>query len=231
LTVESIPWRFPVLRFYLACALLVLCSPSRALPDSVASVTGRVVAEGGEPVEGADVCLEAMDGPPPPGRQYAVRQDTVKTDKGGKFEIHVAAGRYAIHAFKVEDGYPDSAFAFSLAPNREVPKVHLSPGQNLSFGDVKLGPKPAVLHLTAVDAATGGTLEEAEYTLCQVLRPTYCITSSASGVYDVSAPPTEITIDVSANGYVKTRYQEKGNSFVSPGPGEQRSIAVKLARQ
>jgi hypothetical protein len=182
-------------------------------------------------VKGAEVYLDPMDGPPPPGRQYAFRQDTVKTDKNGKFEIHVAAGRYAIHAFKVEDGYPDSVFAFSLAPNSEIPKVHLSPGRNLSFGDLKLGPKPAVLHLTAVDAVTGGTLEGAEYTLCQVLRPTYCITSNASGVYDVSAPPTEITIEVSAKGYAKTRYQEKGTSFVSPGPGEQRSIAVKLARQ
>jgi len=213
------------LRFYLVCVLLLLCVPSRALPDTIASVTGRVVTEEGEPVEGAEVYLETMDGPP------SARQDTVKTYKDGKFEIHASAGRYAIHAFKVEDGYPDSAFAFSLAPNREIPKVHLSPGQNLPFGDLKLGPKPAVLHLTAVDAVTGGTLEQAEYTLCQVLRPTYCITSSVSGVYDVSAPPTEITIDVSSRGYAKARYHEKGNSFVSPGPGEQRSIAVKLARQ
>ena len=217
------------MRFYLVCVLLLLCVPSRALPDTVASVRGRVVTDDGEPVRGAEVYLNPMDGPPPPGRRY--RQDTVKTDKGGKFEIHAIAGQYAIHAFKVEDGYPDSAFAFSLAPNREIPKVHLSPGQNLSFGDLKLGPKPAVLHLTAVDALTGGTLEAAEYTLCQALRPTYCIASSASGVYDVSAPPTEITIDVSASGYVKTRYQEKGNSFVSPRPGEQRSIGVKLARE
>lgn len=217
--------------FYLACALLVLCVPSRALTDTVASVRGRVVTDDGEPVKGAEVYLDPMDGPPPPGRQYAVRQDTVKTDKDGKFEIHVAAGQYAIHVFNVGDGYSDSVFAFSLAPNREIPKVQLSPGQNLTVGDVKLGPKLAVLHLTAVDADTGGTIERAEYTLCQVIRPTYCIGSSASRVYDVSAPPTEITIDVSASGYVKTRYHEKGNSFVSVGSGEQRSIAVKLSRR
>src|SRR4030081_3900385 len=157
-----------------------------ALGSDMASVKGRVLTEGGEPVSDASVYLESLE------RPATGRPVITKTDQKGFYEVSLKeTGAYAIHAFKEEAGYPDIVFAFNLAPNQVARKVTVTQGQNLTDVDVKLGPKSGNLHLRVTDKKTGQTLALADYKLCQARVPTYCIDSRAAGEYDFLVPATD----------------------------------------
>lgn len=197
---------------------------SAALGSGMAVVKGRVLTESGQPLSDASVYLESLD------RPATGRPALAKTDRAGFFEVSLReAGSYVVHAFNEEAGYPDVVFAFNLSPNQVLPKVTVKQGQRLSGIVIRLGPKSGTLHLRVTDERTGETIALADYKLCQMRTPTYCIDSRASGEYDFVVPPTDITIRVSAKGYATTEYSEKEQGFVRVTPGESRDLQVALA--
>jgi hypothetical protein len=197
-----------------------------ALGSDIASVKGRVLTEGGEPMSDASVYFESLE------RPSTGHPVITKTSQTGSYEVSLKeAGAYVIHAFKEEAGYPDIVFAFNLAPNQVLPRVNVKQGQNLTDVDVRLGPKSGSLHLRVTDKKTGQTLTLADYKLCQARAPSYCIDSRAAGAYDFLVPATDITIQISSEGYATTKYVEKNQTFIRVAPGEERDLIVPLARQ
>lgn len=195
------------------------------LTKEVGSVSGHVYrGERNEPVVAASVYLQSLDQPGPR------RPSTIMTDKEGRFSIEAEAGRYAIHAFKPEDGYPDVFFAFNLAPDQKLKEVTITAGQTLDGVEIKLGPKPALLTFSVTDAETGSVISAVDYELCQARHPDWCVRGGAPGKTEFSAPPTEISIQVGSEGYKTVRYSEHGKAFVSLTPGEHKEVSVVLRR-
>jgi hypothetical protein len=221
----AVSW-FEMKVLYRSVAVCAVCvtAVSTALGADMASVKGRVLTAGGEPLSDASVYLESLQ------RPATGRPVLAKTDQSGYYEVRLGeAGEYVIHAFKEDAGYPDVVFAFNLAPNQVLPKVKVQQGQKLTGVDVKLGPKSGTLHLRVTDKKTGDAITLADYNLCQVLTPAYCIDTRAAGEYDFLVPPTDITIHVSAQGYTATEYTEGGQPFVRVTPGESRDLSIPLA--
>jgi len=212
------------LSFFLAAftATTVLAQSS----SGVGTVNGRVLTEDGHPVPGASVYLVPLH------RAGVGRPDTVKTNEMGIYKISVKEpGPYAIHAFKIEEGYPDVIFAFDVAPNQALrrEKVNILEGQSLTGIDVKLGPRSGNLHFQVVDERTGRPLTKADYKLCQVQVPDNCVNSRAVGAFDISVPATEISVEISSPGYSTVKYAEKNQPFILVKPGEERDLVIKLA--
>jgi hypothetical protein len=162
---------------------------------------------------------------PSPGRP-----SITKTNAEGRFSIEAPPGKYAIHAFKADDGYPDVVFAFNLAPNEKLKEVTIAAGQNLEGIDIRLGPKPAVLVFTITSEETGLVLPSVDYELCQVKHPDWCLKGGAPGKTEFNAPATEIVIRLGSTGYKTTRYIENGQASVFLAPGEHKEISVALQR-
>jgi hypothetical protein len=207
--------------------LLVISSfvGGMAVFKEVGTVSGHVyVGAGNQPAVAASVYLESLDGPNPG------RPSVTKTNGEGGFSIEVQPGKYAVHAFKPDDGYPDVVFAFNLEPDQKLKEVKISAGQHLNGLDIRLGPKPAVLSFDVTDAETGALLSSVDYELCQVQHPDWCLRGGAPGKTEFSSPATDIAIQLGSAGYKTTRYVENGKTFVSLAPGEHREIPVALRR-
>lgn len=196
-----------------------------AQSTAVATISGRVLTEDGHPVPEASVYLAPLD------RPGVGRPAVVKTDEAGAFKISPKEpGRYVIHAFKPDDGYPDVIFAFDLAPNQMLRRrqINVSKGQNLAGVDVTLGLRSGSLHFQVVDERTGEPLAKPDYKLCQIQVPENCVNSRAVGEFDISVPSTEISVEISSPGYSTRKFMERNQSFILLKPGEERNLVVKL---
>lgn len=192
------------------------------LPDDTGSLSGRVSTESGQPLVAASVYLQA--GGPSPGRP-----PMTKTDQNGSYYIgHVPSGTYVIHAFKLEEGYPDTVFAFNLAPNQKLREVTIAAGQQLKNVEIRLGPKSGTLAFSVVDRRTEAPLTIVNYKLCQVQHPTWCLNTTSAGEAQFLVPSTEITVGISAKGYRSIKYRETGRQYIKVAPGGQKRITLVL---
>jgi len=213
------------MRNELLCVFLSSVLAILGPPKEVGKVSGHVyVGERSEPVVAASDYLQPLDQP------SAERRSIVVTESAGRFSIEAEAGRYAIHAFKPEDGYPDIFFAFNLAPDHTLKEVTITPGKTLDNVEIKLGPKPAVLTFRVTDAETGLVISGADYELCQLRHPDWCVRGGAPGKTEFSAPPTQISIQVGSEGYKTVKHSEDNKAFVSLAPGEHKEILIALRR-
>lgn len=207
--------------------LLVIFNVASAPPsaEELGRVSGRVLTgTEDQPVAAASVYLESLDGPNPG------RPSITKTNAEGRFSIETHPGKYAVHVFKTDDGYPDIFFAFNLAPDEKLKEVTISAGQHLDGIDIRLGRKAAVLVFTITDAQTGLVLPSVDYELCQVKHPDWCLRGGAPGKTEFNSPPTEIAIRLGSPGFKTIRYPGNDHASVSLAPGERKEISVALQR-
>jgi hypothetical protein len=122
-------------------------------------IEGRVINERGQPVSGAAVVAMSNDGP------INGRLPETTTDKSGGFSLKdVKPGTNNLHAYKEDEGYPNTIFAvFSIG--RDVPMVNVVQGQITKDVIVRLGPKAGKLAGKVIDANTGQSLKEVAITV------------------------------------------------------------------
>jgi hypothetical protein len=82
-----------------------------------------------------------------------------------------------------------------------------------------------------MDERTGQGIATADYKLCQVQVPENCVNSRAVGEFETTVPATEISVQISSPGYLKTTYTEKNRPFITVKPGEERTLVVRLPPQ
>jgi hypothetical protein len=212
----------------LTIVFLMVCVPFTAqsqFPEDCV-VAGRVVTDKDVPVQGAMVYLFPLDRPAPSRPET----EAVRTDAFGRYELHTIPGKYAVHAFKTEAGYPDVIAAFHVLPDRELPSLTVAKGDHVTGLDVKLGPKLALISFRVTDAQTGNVLTSVSYELCQSgrPRPTYCFGRSASGETNIYVPPIAVELVISAKGYKEYVYGEGRQPYILIPPGETKSLEVTL---
>jgi hypothetical protein len=210
--------------FFLAIGVIAPLLPvwAAARPGTV---RGTVIDELGQPISGADVQVDAIGGPP---RSTPVRY--VQTDESGRFLIgDLELGAYKVFAMKEKAGYPNMAFAFYS--NHVFPTVNLIPERPTADVVIKLGPKAGVLDLaTITDAATGKGIDSATIILRRVLHPDLSISTSASLGRVLVPPMTDVSVEVTAEGYKPwPRVGVEGNQGrIRLGPGEALKLQIQL---
>jgi tetratricopeptide (TPR) repeat protein len=127
--------------------LLVMAAP--ALAQSV--IRGRVVDQGGKPVEGAVVAIEATE---------SNRRAQVKTNRNGEYmQIGLPSGRYNVTASK--DNLKAVQQATISQGNPTELNFQLSPQSGLTPEQVKQNQETQALATAAIDAMRAGRDEEA----------------------------------------------------------------------
>lgn len=122
-------------------------------------IEGRVVDKRGQPIADATVVAFSADAP------LNGRLPEAHTDNTGAFVLErVKAGINNVHAYKEQDGYPNTIFAV-FAIGRDVPVVNIIGGQTTKDVLVRLGPKAGKLAGRVIDANTGRSLKEVEITV------------------------------------------------------------------
>jgi hypothetical protein len=116
--------------------------------ETKGEIIGTVVDERGSPVPNAQVSPQYLG-----VALFRSLVISVDTDVHGRFTIdHLDWGRYAVHAGKEADGYPNTRFR--LYQTRSAPQVSLSPQHIVRRVTVKIGPKGGVLVSSVRDAVT-----------------------------------------------------------------------------
>ncbi len=130
-----------------AAVLVVMAGPAAA--QSV--IRGRVVDQGGKPVEGAVVAIEATE---------SSRRAQVKTNRNGEFmQIGLPSGRYNVTASK--DNLKAVQQATISQGNPTELNFQLSPQSGLTAEQVKQNQETQTLAQSAIDAMRAGRDEEA----------------------------------------------------------------------
>jgi hypothetical protein len=196
------------------------------------AISGVVFDEGGRPLMGATVYSR------PSGQPSNGRVKTVLTDKGGKFFLDkVPPGLNTVHAFKEEDGYPDTFFAFYVTDPRAVPQVGVYQ-QQVADVAVQLGPKAAKMIIQVFDADTNDQIESAAVELRRPGDPNAyvslsCIPSEATRKCEILIPPLPTNIKASKSGYDEqdvTGQLGPRTDVATLNPGETRHLAIRLRR-
>lgn len=205
---------------------------SQNIAPGFGAISGTVLDENGRPIAIADVYSR------PTGQPGNGRIIPVQTDKNGKFLLEkVPPGLNTVHAFKEEDGYPDTCFAFYVTDPRAIPQVSVYQ-QQVANVVVQLGPKAAKMIIQVFDADTNDQIEDAAIELRRPGDPAAyvslsCIPDETTGKCEVLIPPLPTNIKASKSGYdeqdVTSRLGPR-TDIVTLNPGEIRQLAIHLRR-
>jgi len=190
----------------LICLALICAHSSVAQTDG--TIKGSVIDENGQPIAHAKVFIDDM-------QPYVTKVlKTSQADDSGDFTItHVAWGRYAIDAMKVQSGYADTSFGFY--GNGAAHTVSLSPQSPFANVTISLGPKAGrITQISVSDAVTGQPVASASVKLSRVQlnaskEPVYGYAIAMSTIFK---PPllvparTPVEIKISAPGYADWYY-------------------------
>jgi hypothetical protein len=185
--------------FAVICLLL---STALAYSQANGRLTGTVLDEFGQPVDGARVSTVVYS----PGRSDA--KDRARTDRTGQFQVDdMPMGTFGVTAQKIEEGYD------GLADGTATPMVTITPEEPLASVIIKLGPKSGFLNPSVRDQATGKLIQK--FTIgwfYSVPHGHVSGTDTFNHISDkltchpprVNIPPTkEVSIIVTADGYKK----------------------------
>lgn len=197
-------------------------------------IEGRILTSDGNPINQAKVyAVLKLEGP------VIRRHPLTFTDENGRFVLpRLAAGEYAIHAFKESEGYPNLTFNFYAAAygGQSLPTVIVRSGKISRGVTIKLGPKAGRLVIKVTDAISGLPIENAEVALNHQGKPLTLFKSGATergGVFRLLAPSSvNINLEVTAKGYRSWRYlrTEKNRQIdtLQVSPGTDLEIMVTL---
>jgi len=151
-------------------------------------ITGKVVDQQDQPVEGARVCAEVYNGRVPCGVSNA----------NGEFSIAVyRVGSYMIYAEQLEKGYPPGNLAFYGKLWSDLPTVTVEETSPIKPVTIKLGPRAGRLVLTVLDGASNKPIEGGSADLCRIGEPKSFWSISQAwprGHYEILTPEVAFTI-------------------------------------
>jgi len=205
----------------LACVLLaVYCTRRATGAEGAGVVTGIVIDEAAQPVEGAKVRAEPVD---PQASQRAIRY--VETDSQGRFRMdRLAWDTYRLYAMQEEDGYPNTALA--LYDDTRVNRFHVSVAAPAAFLVVTIGPKAATVTFTVLDASTGRAIPTSAVPAVKLWRWDD-ENAYVSGYY--ATEPVLIPADVAVGLEVHARgYRTEGYAGDGMGPDPQKRAALRM---
>lgn len=136
---------------------------------------------------------------------------STETDEKGFYSLVVRTGAYTVYSGKKSAGYPETLDPIYGEAIRYV-KVQVKKDQVISGVTLKLGSPLGKLSGTISDASTNNPITDAHITLHSVDKPAYNFVTNVdeNGHFQIVAPPTPFTIEVSAEGYEKWRYKGIG---------------------
>jgi hypothetical protein len=188
-------------------------------------ITGTVINEEGDPIQGAQVWAQVADRPIIGALRF------VESDANGKFEINrLEFETFHVFAKKEDDKYPDIGSSFyGESPS---PTVTLSSQKPVSDLTVKIGPKAGVLAGTVSDKVTGKPIG-AGFMLRRAKNPANLLSTSQASHYRLLLPAeTDITLEVSADGYKTWRYTDPSDSsgpgLIRLSSGTERDLDIEL---
>lgn len=179
-------------RVALICSFVLLMSllvaAQERSPDWQ-TVTGTVVDEQEQPVEGAWVSAQVWNGRVPRGQ----------SDSKGHFSIWIQRpGTYTVYAEHLEKGYPAADLAFyGKLWQPSLSQVTIDETSTPAPVKIKLGPKAGRLVLTILDGSTNKPIETGSVYLCRVGEPRsfWSISSGwPNGHYEILTPEVPFTI-------------------------------------
>ena len=188
-------------------ALSVLPIHSQTIEQAIPQgrIRGVVVDEEGKPIQHAEVWPHVRH--PTIG---ALR--FVETDANGRFEIdRLEFDTFNVFAKKEDEEYPDMGFAFYYEGLPHI--VRLSPDEPVANANLKIGPKAGVLTGSVTDKVTGKAIDPA-FMLRRAKNPANFLSTSGASQYRLLLPPeTEVTLEVSADGYETWLYTDPSDSL------------------
>lgn len=206
----------------LACWIVGLSIAHPLLGQGVEGrIVGTVVDERGRPVGNAQVSPQFLG--VAVSRTLVIK---VESDSRGRFKIEqLDWGPYAVYAGKEIDNYPDTRF--TVYRIRTVPKVTLSRDHPTGHTVVTIGPRGGVMTASVRDTRTRAPLNSRV-----VLRR-----ADGSGEIAMSERPdfrvllpanTNLSIEISQQGYAPWVYATSSRPFLRVKSGEQLRIEVNL---
>jgi hypothetical protein len=169
-------------------------------PLSVGSVEGIVLDGSGEPLAGATVF-----GRP---EKNMIKEIRTQSDANGRFLLtRVPAGGVYLDAFKEDEGYPYTFFAFMIMPGHGPygAKVMIKAGETTTGAVIRLGAKAAVLKFRITDESGKPIDANAEFE-----RPDLGTGGqsgrSISSDQTLLVPPVPFRVTVSVEGYAPWHY-------------------------
>jgi hypothetical protein len=174
----------------------------QAIPQG--RIRGVAVDEEGKPIQHAEVWPH-------------VRHPTIgalriaETDENGRFEIdRLEFDTFNVFAKKESEGYPDIGFAFFAEGLPST--VRLSPEQPVANVELKLGPKAGFLIGDVTDRVTGKPIQVG-FMLRRAKNPANFLSIGQASSYRLLLPTeTEVTLEVSADGYQTWLYTDPSDS-------------------
>jgi hypothetical protein len=206
-----------------AIQLDVLIGPQSA---RTAVIRGMVVSSPGTPIANALIYLENMEDTR--DRQHGT------ADKDGKFAVSVHPGKWFVHAYKEEVGYPDCHLWFAEAVSEKAWRVvDVQSGQSVNVM-IELGPKFGTLELSIHDekgAPVGGLWFTSQGVGTEEQRTTI-IGHDISGFKRYLMPPDKpFKFSIREEGY-ETWYSKTktGTEWMQLKSGEVVSMTVTLKK-
>lgn len=205
-------------------------APPNMLPP-FGSISGFVVDENGKPIAGATVYARLAD-------QGAHGQmNSMLTDREGRFLLgQVRPGLNTVHAFKEEDGYPDTFFAFYVTSAAAIPHVTVFEGQVANV-TVQLGPKAIRVALNVSDSDSNEPIKDASLELRRAADPSVYVSMSCrpdgNGKCQVLIPPQPTRVKMKKAGYEDLDITDQITAQVLAAnrqPSETREMAIRLRR-
>jgi hypothetical protein len=190
-------------------------------------IQGVVVSSPGTPIANASIYLENMENIRDRAQGIA--------DKDGKFAVSVRPGKWFVHAYKEEVGYPDCHLWFAQAMSERAWRVvDVQSGQSINV-TIELGPKFATLELLIQDEK-GAPTDAGLWFISQGAgteeQRTTRTGHDISGFKRYLIPPNKpFKFSVHKEGYA-TWYSkvEKGEEWTRLKSGEVISMTAKLKR-
>ncbi len=217
----------------LTCFLVILAFCLRNInQDSVQSksagvIQGVVVSLPRTPIPNASVYAENMEN----------MRDKVRgaADKDGKFTLGVHPGKWFVHAYKEDAGYPDCQLWFGGGASEKAWRVvDVQSGQSANL-TIELGPKFATLEMFINDekgTPTGGGLRFTWQGAGTEEQRTSGTGHDISGFRRYLIPPDRpFKFSIEKEGYEIWRSKnEKGGDWITLKSGDTLSATAKLKR-
>lgn len=193
-------------------------------------ITGIVLDENGNPLEGARVFARVSD---KPGR---ARTPIAFSGADGRFSIeNVEPGDNAVWAEKESDGYPA---AFSIAFNGKAAHVTISENQPTADVVTQTGPKcPRLVGKVVEKDNPSFAVKDAGVKLSLVGQQGWILTGvKEDGTFDFLVPADQpFTVEFTSKTHKQKKLTQNDNGVQTPHlvfkRGEKREVTVKLDKQ
>jgi hypothetical protein len=211
-----------LLHLLLLAFVPVACCAQATAQTALGSIQGTVVDADNSPVAG--VTVYPVTGPAGTGTAHAAT-----TDQDGHFQIvQLVPGTYQLSAYKLEDGYADTAQSFYQQPDRPLTTVTVASATENADLSIQLGARCGILHIEVNDAVTHRPITSAALTLRQRNGSGAVMEGEKSFPGDFLVPPVDISVSIHPAGYAAWHIADEGRDYITVRPGEHRTLHAEL---